>query len=69
VAKPPWHVCACVGTRWPGHAVTRHWEANTWARLYFIFSKLFNQPKFEILIGVLPDVQNSLNFVARQYET
>jgi hypothetical protein len=40
-----------------------------WARLYFIISKLFNHPNFEIRIGVLPNVQNSPNFAGRQFET
>jgi hypothetical protein len=38
-------------------------------RLYFVFSKFFNHPNFEIRIGVLPDVQNSPNFVGLPFET
>jgi hypothetical protein len=33
--------------------------ADKWARLYFLFSKLFDHPKIEIQICVLPDVKNS----------
>jgi hypothetical protein len=39
-----------------------------WARLYFIISKLFNNPNFEIRIAVLPNVTNSPNFAGRHFD-
>jgi hypothetical protein len=36
--------------------------ADKWARLYFLFSNLFNHPNFENRIGVLPDIEKSPNF-------
>jgi hypothetical protein len=48
VAEPPWDCRTRVGARWPGHAITRRRVADNWARLYFVFSKLFNHSNFEI---------------------
>jgi hypothetical protein len=42
-----------------------HVWANKWARLHFIFSKLYNHPNFEIQICVLLNVQNSSNYAGR----
>jgi hypothetical protein len=36
--------------------------ADKWAGLYFLFSKLFNHPNFEIQIADLSNVQICLNF-------
>jgi hypothetical protein len=69
VVEPPWCHRVRMGVCWPGHAVTWHRVADNWARLFFVFSKLFNHPKYEIRIGILPDVQNSPNFAGRLFET
>jgi hypothetical protein len=69
VVEPPRCHHVRMGVCWPGHAVTWHRVADNWARLFFVFSKLFNHPKYEIRIGILPDVQNSPNFAGRQFET
>jgi hypothetical protein len=42
--------------------------ADKWARLHFIFSKIFSHPNIEIQIGELFDVKNSPNFVGRQFK-
>jgi hypothetical protein len=45
------------------------WATDKWARPYFIILSIFNQPNFEIRIGVLLDLQNSPNFAGRHFET
>jgi hypothetical protein len=48
--------CPAVSVR---RAQAEETATDWWACLYFVISKLFNHPNFEIQIGVLLDVQNS----------
>jgi hypothetical protein len=62
-----WHVtCPTVSVR---RARAEETATDWWARLYFVISKHFNHPNFEIQIGVLPDVQNSQKVSGREFET
>jgi hypothetical protein len=62
-----WHMtCPAVSVR---QVRAEETATDWWARLYFVISKLFNHPTFEIQIGVLTDVQNFQKVSGREFET
>jgi hypothetical protein len=52
----------------PVRLVKRHLRLTSGPRLYFVISKIFNHPNFQIRNGNLPDVQNTPNFVGIHFE-